>query len=297
MGRVVLLFLVVVSLAFSQRSFRDAQPEEIWAILDSDIAVMRTPETQTSRAAFDRNLVTVIGANTQVEILETTGWLSVWHKVNMLSNNRVTATGWILTGVVKNAKLVSRPANSTTQSNWGSIRYPHSAVNVRAFRNSSSKIVAHLKTNQKVKVDFMDKDWWAVFDPDEGVRSESKAIGFVYASLLFPDKIDQLKKESAGKTGLPYKIVQKEDQSYQGVPRMTYRVVLQVTKLPDENLIKEVARSIWNDGNKSWKEFTIFFYLPEMATDDMAYGIANFSPKGLDDFSISEIALMGTKWE
>ena len=69
---------------------------------------MQTPETQTDRASFNRMLVTVIGRNTKVKVLESKGWLSVWHKVNVLSDDGIVAIGWILTEVVKSAKKQQR---------------------------------------------------------------------------------------------------------------------------------------------------------------------------------------------
>ncbi|MCH7763088.1 MAG: hypothetical protein IIB95_05020 [Candidatus Marinimicrobia bacterium] len=95
---------------------------------------------------------------------------------------------------------------------------------------------------------------------------------------------------ATSKNLLSYKIVKKEDQSYRGTSRMTYRVLLNVTQKPKEQKIKDVALSIW-------KEFTVFLYLPEMNTNSVAYGIANFTPNGLKDFNVQEYALWDTKWE
>ena len=79
---------------------------------------------------------------------------------------------------------------------------------------------------------------------------------------------------------------------------MTYRVMLSVDKLPSEHQMKQVASKLWKNGNTKWKEFTIFFYLTGMATDDIAYGIANFTPRGLDSFNINDFALQFyPKWK
>lgn len=293
----IIFLLCAVNYSFGQNDFRYAQPGEYWIILDDNIAVMRTPKSQTDRTSFNRNLVTVIGKDTKVKVIESKGRLSVWHKVNVLSDDGVLATGWILTEVVKSAKKSSRTESKTVSSKWGVVRFAHSTVNIRASRSTSSKVVSQIKPNKKIKVDFLKNNWYAVFDVNESYRSESNAIGYVHSSLLYPAPKSKSKKTKASKTILSFKIVKKEDQSYRGTSRMTYRVLLNVTEIPQEQKVKDVAVSIWQDGNKSWKEFTVFLYLPEMNTNSMAYGIANFTPSSLKDFNIQKYALWGTKWE
>lgn len=293
----VVFILFSFNSLFGQDDFLYAQPGEYWTILSDNVAVMRTPESQSNRAEFNRYLVTVIGNNTKVKVLESKGWLSVWHKVNVLSDDGVLATGWILTEVVKSAKKSSRTESKTVSSKWGIVRYSHFTVNIRTSRNKSSKVKSQLNPNQKIKADFLKNNWYAVFDVDEGYRSESNALGYVYSSLLYPEpKIDS-REIITLKNLLSYKIVKKEDQSYRGTSRMTYRVLLNVTEIPQEQEVKDVAVSIWQDGNKSWKEFTVFLYLPEMNTNSMAYGIANFTPSGVLDFNVQEYALWNTKWQ
>jgi|GEM_PF-2102257 uncharacterized protein YgiM (DUF1202 family) len=289
--------LVSVNFLFGQDKFLYANPGEYWIILSDDVAVMQTPEAQTDRASFNRMLVTVIGRNTKVKVLESKGWLSVWHKVNVLSDDGIVAIGWILTEVVKSAKKTTKNGSKSVSSNkWGVVRYTHGAANVRESRNTSSKLITQLKTNQKVKADFLKDGWYAIFEIDEYFKEESNAIGFVHSSLLYPEPKSD-KSATTSNNLLSFKIVKKEDQGYRGTSRMTYRVLLNVSEKPKEQKIKNVALAIWNDGNKSWKEFTVFLYLPEMNTNSMAYGIANFTPSGLKDFNVQEYALWDTKWQ
>jgi len=96
---------------------------------------------------------------------------------------------------------------------------------------------------------------------------------------------------------LKYTIVDKEDISYAGTPRMVYRVVIEVEKIPANEQLEKIALQIWKNGNKDWKEFTVFMYLPDMDTKLAAYGVAEFRPQGLKEFRIQEFALYGTKWE
>jgi len=78
---------------------------------------------------------------------------------------------------------------------------------------------------------------------------------------------------------------------------MVYRVALEVEKVPDKKTMKEAAIEIWGDGNRKWKEFTVFMYLPEMNTKGAAYGIGNFTRIGLKEFKVMDASLCGTKWE
>jgi hypothetical protein len=96
---------------------------------------------------------------------------------------------------------------------------------------------------------------------------------------------------------LNYTISEKEDISYLNTPRMVYRIILNVDSIPTETDMKNTAISIWENGNKNWKEFTTFLYLPEMNTGMMAFGVGEFNPNGLVKFEKNEVSLYGTKWE
>jgi len=96
---------------------------------------------------------------------------------------------------------------------------------------------------------------------------------------------------------LQYIIIETEDISYAGTPRMVYRVVVEVEEIPVKEKLEKTAIQIWEDGNKDWKEFTVFMYLPDMDTHLLAYAIGEFRPQGLEEFSIQKAALYGTKWE
>ena len=96
---------------------------------------------------------------------------------------------------------------------------------------------------------------------------------------------------------LKYSIVEKEDTSYLNTPRMVYRIILDVDKLPSDKEMEETAIAIWEKGNKNWEEFTVFIYLPEMDIHSLAYGIGEFNQNGLTEFKKNEYALIETKWE
>ena len=74
--------------------------------------------------------------------------------------------------------------NTNYSQAWGVIKHIHSNVNIRAQRMGQSEIVGKLKAFQTIKADFLDNNWYAVFNLSEGYRDEKNAIGYVYAPLL-----------------------------------------------------------------------------------------------------------------
>ena len=67
---------------------------------------------------------------------------------------------------------------------WGRLYVVASNVSVRENPSDSALKVRVLKAGQKVRVDFQDGVWVAVFDPKESVRSELKAMGYARLSEL-----------------------------------------------------------------------------------------------------------------
>ena len=67
---------------------------------------------------------------------------------------------------------------------WGVLRYVHGAVNVRAGRRTATTIRLQLAAGQCVRADFLEGGWYAVFPIDATERDETKALGYVLATLL-----------------------------------------------------------------------------------------------------------------
>lgn len=76
------------------------------------------------------------------------------------------------------------PADSAYQADWGELRWVHVTSRIRAARSTESPVVGRLEPGDSVRVDFGQADWYAVFAASEYERSEQKAIGYVYGSLL-----------------------------------------------------------------------------------------------------------------
>ena len=90
-------------------NFRIAIEGEYWRIDDDNVAVTRTPDVYANTAAFMRDLITVLSPGTEVEILESKGWLDVWKRVYVINNIGVPiAEGWILADSIERAVRTKR---------------------------------------------------------------------------------------------------------------------------------------------------------------------------------------------
>ena len=96
---------------------------------------------------------------------------------------------------------------------------------------------------------------------------------------------------------LQYKIIKIENVSYQDIPRIVYRIMIETDSIPKEKDIKSTAETIWKEQGINWVEFTTFFYLPGMPTNSTAYAVGEFRKTGLINFTIYESSLIGTKWK
>ncbi len=77
--------------------------------------------------------------------------------------------------------LIPAPAGA---QDWGTILSARSKTNIRAERSLSAKIRGVLKAGESVKADFLKNDWYAVFPPDEKIRDEARALGYVHSPRL-----------------------------------------------------------------------------------------------------------------
>lgn len=96
---------------------------------------------------------------------------------------------------------------------------------------------------------------------------------------------------------LKYQIAKQQDISFMNIPKMVYRIMLDVDTIPKDIEMRNTATYLWQNGNRNWDEFTVFLYLPYMNTESPAFGVAEFNKDGLVTFTKNEDALYGTKWE
>jgi hypothetical protein len=79
----------------------------------------------------------------------------------------------------------SGPVNAGSSASWGTIMHVEDKTNIRTKRSLDSRIRGSLMPGRPVKADFLKDDWHAVFKITETVRSEKRALGYVYAPRLF----------------------------------------------------------------------------------------------------------------
>ena len=71
---------------------------------------------------------------------------------------------------------------------WGEMKYAYKAGNIRIGPSIDSELIGKLAVGQKVKVDFLQNNYHAIFSPDELTRGEFRALGYVFAQLLKIEK-------------------------------------------------------------------------------------------------------------
>ncbi len=92
--------------------------------------------------------------------------------------------------------LVVFCAGPVLASDWGEIRAAQLDLNVRDIRSPKGKHVVTLIKGERVKCDFLKSGWFAIFDLDETVRDEKKAIGYANAKYLTPVSIEKAPEQA-----------------------------------------------------------------------------------------------------
>jgi hypothetical protein len=179
--------------------------------------------------------------------------------------------------------------------NWGEGRYAHSVINIRADRTTESKVVGQLIPGQKIRTDFLENNWFAIFSLEETVRDERKALGYVYGPLLAPYPPSSHKPSVKSSSMLNYKVVLKEPNSYLGRSCMALRVVVNEQRAPSVTSLLRTAIEIWENGNKEHQPFVVFIYLSDLDSVKDAYAVIEFSPNGWERLMINPKALEETK--
>ncbi len=67
---------------------------------------------------------------------------------------------------------------------WGVLLTAPAKTNIRASRALNARLKGQLEAGQKVKGDFLENNWYAVFKADETVRDLGRSLGYVYAPRL-----------------------------------------------------------------------------------------------------------------
>lgn len=147
-------------------------------------------------------------------------------------------------------------AHESQTQQWGYVKYVHTNVNIRAGRSTEHQVVGLLFAGESIRADFLQDNWYAVFKIDERDRSISRALGYVYASLLKPNP-----------PPLPsHRIISQEDVSFGTVIRLQIRVV--VPEHYSKSQIEILSRTITNylSKDKAVNAIALFFHGPNSST-------------------------------
>lgn len=89
------------------------------------------------------------------------------------------------------AVAVEEPTPSSSSGDWGKTVTLQSDVNLRTERTSGSVQVRTLKAGERVRVDFLKNGWYAVFEENEVLRSENRALGYALRGLIEGEDVGQ----------------------------------------------------------------------------------------------------------
>ncbi|QJB54919.1 SH3 domain-containing protein [Pseudodesulfovibrio sp. zrk46] len=220
------------------------------------------------------------------------------------------------------------PVKAATSS-WGTVVTLKRKVNMRAERTTSSKLKRTLQVGERVRVDYFKNGWYAVFKEDELIRSEKRAIGYVLRSLLEEQPsvenvvaagkgmsapaggikktmvIDRNRFSGAKRPdpvpnknahGYQYKLMEKSETKKYGETWITMKIFLSTTKLPGTTALVDFAKTLWRENKRTGKNLAVLIYLPGQDTDDLSYGVVQFTDKDILEMWIRKTTLFGTKF-
>lgn len=239
------------------------------------------------------------------------------------------------------AKPVAPPAKATQPSvtekatvdkTWGRVVVIDSPLNLYKERTSTSKPVRALRPGESVRVDFLDRGWYAVFPKNAVVRKESRAMGYALRSLIDGDDgakatpepvrasgaastdtgdgtgrktlvIDRSRLKQAKRAdptpdktahGYQYRLLEKSETKRYGENWITLNVFLAAKTLPGLDALKDFATTLWKEHKRQGKNLAVLIYLPGMDTEDLSFGVIRFSDERMLEVWVRKTTLFGT---
>jgi hypothetical protein len=235
------------------------------------------------------------------------------------------------TAVVDSSSDTETPPAKPASGDWGKVVTLQRDVGLWSGRTSGSNKVRTLKTGERVRVDFLKSGWYAVFEENEVLRSENRALGYALRALMDGDGQEGGEAEAAqpagpvvvgddGKQtmvidrsrfagtrrpdptpdktahGYQYRLLEKSETKKYGVTWITLKVFLATTKLPSTVQLQDFCTTLWSEHRRATRNLVVLVYLPGMDTDDLAYGVVSFDDKAMIELWVRRVALVGTKF-
>jgi len=237
-----------------------------------------------------------------------------------------------------NASIAKRAKSDTRDvyTEWGKVVSIDAPVKVYRERKEASRQVTTLAKGRRVRVDFLKDGWVAVFQEDERLRKEYRAIGFARLDKLENKDADSVslaatiaaatsgKVEQGGQSlsqttvplsrsritetkqpdpkpdqtahGYKYKLLDKSQVKKQGETWVTLKVFLATTKLPNQEALNDFSSTLWKKNRRAGKKLAVLLYLPGMNTRDLSYGVVKFGDEGIEESWVRKTTLFGTEF-
>lgn len=203
-------------------------------------------------------------------------------------------------------KESAKPAQA---QDFGEIRVADRRMAVRAGRDKDKDFVRLLQPGQRVRVDFQEDGWFAVFAPDERVRDLSRAWGFGRDKYLVPEKqysgqplpepAEAAPKETPAKgaaalketpakpaqkqTGdesVAYSVLGRQTDTLRPLAPVVLRVRLDSSAPPAAEALRKIVREIWKAERRKNEDLQVEVLLTGMDQAGLAYAVARFHEDG-----------------
>jgi len=96
--------------------------------------------------------------------------------------------------------------------------------------------------------------------------------------------------------GYQYRLLEKSEARRYGESWITLKVFLSSSTLPSSAGLTDFATTLWKEHRRATKNLAVFIYLPGMDTDDLAYGVVQFSDEKMLEKWVRKTTLLGTKF-
>jgi hypothetical protein len=88
-----------------------------------------------------------------------------------------------------------------------------------------------------------------------------------------------------------YSFENKSDTSYANVKRGSIRLKIPNDYVPDESQLKDIAIDSWEKYGSQWETGSVFIYVKDMPTNDVAYAVVEFNNTKMQKITVMSYAL------
>jgi hypothetical protein len=213
------------------------------------------------------------------------------------------------------------PQKAAQGQDFGELRVADRKMAIRAGRDKDTEFVRLLQAGQRVRVDFQEDGWYAVFAPDEKVRDLKRAWGYGRDKFLVPEKdyagqplperkepssTEPASREAAttkenqakpaqkqkGDDVVAYAVLGRQVDALRPLAPVVLRVRLDAAAPPAPEALRTIAREIWKAERRKNEDLQVEMLLPGMDQGGLAYSVARFHEDGrLREFWWREVVL------